>query len=178
MYGVNKLAKTYETRQSNHPVQQQQQQQYQPQRQSREYSPDASHSNNSGGYSDARNSSPPPFGPQQQRGIDQSSPQEYWYLNNNNEWMPLPREYANMRTSAPQFDQRSPQFPIRQQQLDFEYPQQQGCAEEFMEPRRRSMVSPDQMQQGLGLLMNAAGSKGGKKGKDDKMSEVLSMFTK
>lgn len=158
MYGVNKIAKGYETRQNNRPVQQQQQQ-YQSQR-------------------DARSGSPPPFNPNQQRGIDQSSPQEYWYLNSNNEWTPLPREYANMRSSAPTYDPRTPQYPAHQQQLEFEYPQQQGYVEEVMEPRSRSAVSSDQIQQGLGFLMNAAGSRGGRKGKDDKMSEVLGMFSK
>lgn len=169
MYGVNKLAKGYESHQSVRPVQQQQQQQQmQPERQSREYPQQ-------------------PFNPnQQQRSIDPSSnpyPQEYWYLNNNNEWARLPSEYANMRTSNPEHERQAPQYPqypVRQQQLDFDYPQQQQgyVVEEVREPRSRSMVSSEQIQQGLGFLMNA-GSKGGKRGKDgDKMSDVLSMFSK
>jgi hypothetical protein len=153
----------------------------QPARQSREYSPNSSQRNNGGDYYNDRN--PQSFNPdQQQRSISPSGtqyPQEYWYLNSNNEWVRLPAEYANMRTSNPAYERQAPQYPAGQQQLDFDYPQQQQgyVYEEVMEPRSRSMVSSDQIQQGLGFLMNA-GSKKGKKGKDDKMSEVLSMFSK
>jgi hypothetical protein len=193
IYGVNKIAKSYDSRQANRPMQQQQQQQQQmqPQRQSRDYSPNVAQGVNGGNYSDSRNQSPPPFNSsQQQRSIDPSTsyPQEYWYLNNNNEWARLPSEYANMRTTNPEYERQAPQYPpARQQQLEFDYPQhnypqqqqQHGYVyEEVIEPRSRSLVGPDQLQQGLSFLMNAS-SKGGKKGKDgDKMSEVMSMFSR
>ena len=186
IYGVNKLAKSYDSRQANRPMQQQQQQQQmQPQRQSRDYSPNATQGMNSADYNDNRNQSPQPLNPsQQQRSIDPSTsyPQEYWYLNNNNEWARVPSEYANMRTTNPEYERQAPQYPLaRQQQLEFDYPrqQQQGYVyEEVMEPRSRSLVGPDQLQQGLSFLMNAS-SKGGKKGKDgDKMSEMMSMFSR
>ena len=183
MYAVNKLAKGYESHQGARPVQQQQQQ-MQPQRQSREYSPNSSQRANGGDYHDNRNPSPQPFDPtQQQRSIDPSAsyPQEYWYLDNNNEWARLPSEYANMRTTNPNYEHQAPQYPARQQQLEFEYPQQQQqgyVIEEVSQPRSRSMLAPEQIQQGLGFLMNTS-SKGGKNGKDgDKLSEVMSMFSK
>jgi hypothetical protein len=177
MYAVNKLAKGYENHQGARPTQQQQQQQQQmqqPQRQSRDYSPNSSaRATGAGGDYYA----PQPFN-EQARSIDPSSaPQEYWYLNNNNEWARVPAEYANMRSTNPNYE---PQYcaPPRQQQLEFEYPQRGYVVEEVMEPRSRSMVGPEQIQQGLGFLMEATGKKGGKKGKEDKLSEMMGMFSK
>lgn len=185
MYAVNKLAKGYESHQGARPVQQQQQQQMQPQRQSREYPPNSSQRANGGGdYSNNRNPSAQPFDPtQQQRSIDPSasSPPEYWYLDNNNDWARVPSEYANMPTTNPDYQHQAPQHPTRQQQLDFEYPQQQQqgyVIEEVSQPRSRSILAPEQIQQGLGFLMNTS-SKREKKGKDgDKLSEVMNMFSK
>lgn len=180
MYAVNKLAKGYEnhqgarSNQQQQQPQQQQQQQMLPQRQSRDYSPNSSARGAGGDY----------YAPQryneQPRSIDQSSaPQEYWYLSNNNEWARVPAEYANMRSGNPNYEPAQYCAPPRQQQLEFEYPQHRGyVVEEVMEPRSRSMVGPEQIQQGLGFLMDAAGKKGGKKGKDDKMSEMMSMFSR
>jgi hypothetical protein len=190
MYAVNKIAKGYENHQGARPVQQQQQQQQQqqmqPQRQSREYSPNSSQRANGGDYYDNRSSAAQPFDPtQQQRSIDPSAsyPQEYWYLDNNNEWVRLPSEYANMRTSNPNYEHSAPQHPVRQQQLEFDYPQQQQqqgyVIEEANQPRSRSILGPEQIQQGLGFLMNP-NSKEGKKSKDrdsGKLLNVMSMFS-
>lgn len=191
IYAVNKISKGYENHQGARSTQQQQQQsQRQGQRQSRDYSPNSSARGNADAYYDNRAAAPQSF-IDQPRSTDPSTsaPQEYWYLNNDNEWARVPAEFANMRTTHPDFEQRPmAQYPAprQQQQLEFQYPQQeyypqqqqQGYVmEEVNEPRSRSMVGPEQIQQGLGFLMNAS-SKGGKKGKDDKLSEVMSMFSK
>jgi hypothetical protein len=184
MYGLNKLSKGYETHQRSRPAQQQQH--MQPQYQSREYSPNSPQRNNGGDYYDNRNHSPQPFDPSQQQSSFGTSatayPQEYWYLNNNNEWARLPSEYANIRSGGLGFERQTaplPQYPARQQQDCFDYPQrQQGyVVEEVMDPRSQPPVSSHQVQQGLGLLMNA-GAKAPKKEKDhSKLFNVLSMFS-
>jgi len=164
----------------------------QPQRQSLECSPNSSQHNNGDDYYDNHKPSSQSFDPnQQRRSVDISAtpyPPEFWYLNNNNnELARLPNEYANMRGGNPGYERQAapvpqyatsqyaapqytaPQYAAPQHQGYFDYPQQQQryVVEGVMEPKSRSPVSSDQIQQGLGFLMNA-GSKGRKRGKKDK----------
>lgn len=182
IYGVKTLAKTAEQHHHNNQMAQQQQQQYgqqqfqqQPQRQSRDYSTSPTR---------GRTGSPVYYEDniQQRRSIDPNSQQEYWYLNNQNEWCRLPAEYANMqvRGGSP------PQMPVRQQQLEFDYPQQQGYypqqqgyVEEIPQQpmSSRGLLSPEMMQSAMAIMGQVkSGKKGGKD--DNKMGDVMAMFSR
>jgi hypothetical protein len=179
IYGVKTLAKTAEQHHHNNQMVQQQQQQMQFQQQQQRQS-DVSPSRGRSGspvYYEDNNA-------QQRRSIDPQPQQEYWYLNNSNEWCRLPAEYANMQVRG-----GSPQMPARQQpqQLEFDYPQQQGYypqqqgyVEEVPEQSSsRGLLSPEMMQQAMAIMAQAKGKKGGRGGKDDnKMSDVMAMFSR
>jgi hypothetical protein len=177
IYGVKTLAKTAEQHHHNNQMVQQQQQQMQFQQQQQRQS-DVSPSR-------GRSGSPVYYGDnnaQQRRSLDPQPQQEYWYLNNRNEWCRLPAEYANMQVRSG----GSPQMPARQQpqQLEFDYPQQQGYypqqqgyVEEVPEQSSsRGLLSPEMMQQAMAIMAQTKSKKGGED--DNKMSDVMAMFSR